>query len=317
MAEQSSSQFTHVHQNATNNVNLESALEKALQEKHIIYRKNYRIGNLTTFKIGGNALFYAEPSTIEELQAILKISAQNEVEIQVIGKGSNLLINDGIIQKFIINLTKLNQVKFLDDVIFAQAGYSFPRLVARSVEEGLGGLEKLVGIPATVGGAVFMNAGTRYGEIKDFLVEIHCVDKYGDFTVIKHPEKTCFEYRHSGLEGKIIVGCKIKLSHMDKNIIIERFRRYATEKKNSQPLCSHSAGCIFKNPAEQPAGKLIELAGLKGYRVGNAHISTKHANFIINDNNATFNDVMKIVEYAQKTVFKQFGIPLELEVKVW
>lgn len=317
MVEKNGSGFSHVQQHIGISTRLESLVETALRERKIVFERNYSLKDLNTFKIGGNALFYSEPSTIKQLQAILKISTENNLELSVLGKGSNILINDGILQKFVVNLVKFNKVTFYHDVIFAQAGYNFPRLVARSVEEGLGGIEKLVGIPATVGGAVFMNAGTKYGEIKDYLVEIHCIDKNGDYEIMKHPEKTCFEYRKSGLDDKIIVGCKLKLSCIDRNILLNRFRTFAAEKKNTQPLCSHSAGCMFKNPAEQPAGKLIELAGLKGYRVGDAHISTKHANFIINDNNATFNDVMNIVEFTQKTVYKQFGIPLELEVKLW
>jgi len=292
------------------------ALDKGLKESGVQFARERLLRDFTTFKIGGNALRYAEPSSIEELQAIVKISSENEMELSVLGKGSNLLINDSNVEKFVVNLFRLNKISIDGEFVYAQAGCSFPRLVIRTVEEGLAGLHTLVGIPASVGGAVFMNAGTRCSDMKNLLAEIHCVDKSGNMVVLESPFET-FSYRKSGLDGMIIVACKLKLLRGDKKKIINEFRKYASEKKTTQPLSSHSAGCMYKNTDNGPAGRIIDQAGLKGFRIGNAHVSKKHANFIINDGDGSYSDVMHIIEYTRKFVHKRFGVSLDLEVKIW
>ncbi len=293
-----------------------TVLEKGLDEHGLRYNKDYHIGNLTTFKIGGEAAYYSEPESVDQLKMVLKITSENGLEMSVIGKGSNILVNDKRVDKFVINLKRMNKFNIDGEEVYAEAGCSLPRLVVSTVEKELSGLETLCGIPASLGGAIFMNAGTKYSEMSKVLVEIYCMDNSGNVVAL-NPKEVNFGYRRSGLDGLIVVACKMKLKKDSKNEIMTRFRRFANEKKNTQPLSSYSAGCVYKNPQNDSAGRMIELAGLKGFRVGDAHISEKHANFIVNDKAATYGDVMRIIDNTRQVVNDRFGVLLDLEIKVW
>ncbi len=188
-------------------------------------------------------------------------------------------------------------------------------LVKRCADFGYSGLEPLIGIPGTVGGALISNAGTKKGTISDFFENVTVIDITGQLKKLQKNEVK-FGYRTSDLEGKIILWAEFLIKKSTKEKVLERINKNLLERMKTQPLGTFNAGSIFKNPEGKTAGQLIEDCGLKGYRVGGASISHKHANFILNDGTATSADVQKIIDVVRKKVFKKFGIKLELEIKI-
>ena len=224
----------------------------------------------------------------------------------MLGSGANLLVRDEGVRGAVIKLTHLNR----RDGLHVQAGYNLARLVKDTAAEGLAGLECLAGVPATVGGAVRMNAGGRHGETADSILYVDVMTPDGEIQRLKKPE-VGFRYRGNDLGARFVLAAGFGLRPDDG--VRERFDSIMGDKKKSQPLGSHNAGCMFKNPAGGSAGRIIDQCGLKGERVGGAHVSGKHANFIVNDGSATASDVLRLVEVIRGRV----PVALELEVLVW
>ena len=278
-------------------------------EKKII--KNYPLKDLTTIKIGGNALFFATPSNIEELFEIINFSQKISIPIFVLGGGSKCIFGDGLIEKIVISTRNFKEIKIEGEKLFAQAGVKFPEILKKCEENGLSGLEFVAPIPATVGGSIYMNFGSMGKEISNYLKKLIYIEENELKEVEK--EEINFSYRR-GFQKGVIIGAEFELERKDKEEIREIKRKIISIKKEKQPIGKKTCGCIFKNPPGNFAGKLIEDAGLKGKRIGDAMISKKHANFIENLGNANFKDIKNLIEYVKEEINKKFGINLEEEV---
>ena len=280
-------------------------------------RYNEPMSKHTSLCIGGPAEAMAWPENSEEVSKLRAAAHKNGAPVFVLGKGTNLLVLDGGIQGLVINIAKLDWLKKEDAVtVRAGAGTPLPRLANFSADEGLSGLEFAAGIPGTVGGAVFMNAGAYGYEIKDVLHKIRVVMEDGKVSEVGHEEMDR-GYRHGGLpEGSAVTEAWFKLTLGDAEAIKARASDYIAKRKASQPLSARSAGSCFKNPPGQKAWKLIEAAGLKGTRVGGAQVSDKHSNFLINAEGATAKDFRALMELVKKTVKEKMDVELEPEVRI-
>jgi UDP-N-acetylmuramate dehydrogenase len=275
------------------------------------------MSTMTTFKIGGAAGLYIEAETKKQLSSLIKYMNDNKIDYIVLGKGSNVLVNDNGIDKVVIKLKgEFCEVSMLDDTtIYCGAGLSLAGLCKEAESKSLSGLEFAWGIPGSVGGAAFMIAGAYGGEMKDVLYSVTHIDKHGKLGVIKSSDLD-LGYRHSiyKVNGFTIIGVTLKLKLDSKNSIRERMDDYMGRRKDKQPLEFPSAGSVFRRPEGNYAGALIEKCGLKGKSVGGAQVSPKHAGFIVNTGSATAEDVKNLVALIQKTVKKETGYSLQREI---
>lgn len=270
----------------------------------------------TYFGIGGEATAYMEVNTVNELAALARFHKQWDVPIAVIGRGSNLLVSDagfkGIGVRLIGELAKL---EVDGNVVSVGAGLSLPRLSKTMSRKGLSGVEFALGIPGSVGGALIMNAGAWGSSFGDVVRNVTVMTDTGELVELTHAEAN-FEYRHSGLDAYCCVtGATLTLEPGDVDTITERMQAFYKQKVATQPFAEENAGCMFKNPAGDSAGRLIDISGLKGYRIGGAEVSTVHGNFILNIDNATAEDVLNLVAHIQQQVREKTGISLQTEVK--
>ena len=273
------------------------------------------LARFTTFKIGGPADYYLEPKDREDLINLIKYLKEIKYPYLIIGNGSNVLISDEGIRGAAINLEfGFTKIQINKNNVFAEAGIRLSKLVDVCIENSLVGMENLAGIPGTLGGAILMNAGAYGGEISNFIKTVEVVDDVEIKFLTK--EECGFTYRKSSLERKIILSAEFELPFGDKAKARERRKELLIKRNQSQPVDVPNAGSIFKNPVGNYAGRLIEQAGLKGLTIGGAKVSEKHANFIVNFNNASANDVIELMKVIQETVFNKFGILLEPEIKM-
>ena len=279
---------------------------------------NYPLKEHTSFKIGGGAELYVCPNNLMELITVLNILKENDVSYFLLGAGSNLLIGDGGVRGAVIKLGDgFDYAHAKNDYILAGAGVSLAKLSAEAKNAELTGLEFASGIPGTLGGAIFMNAGAYGGEMKDVITEVSYIDSDGSVKTVSG-EECDFGYRKSMFSdgGKIIISAKLTLNKGNKEEIIAAMRDLNGRRKEKQPLEYPSAGSTFKRPEGHFAGALIEEAGLKGYTIGGAQVSEKHAGFVINKGDATAKDVMDLIAYVQGVVREKSGVDLEPEVKI-
>jgi len=270
---------------------------------------------LTSLCIGGPADALVNPEDVHDVCRIVRQAQAARIPIMVLG-GTNLLVQDGGIRGIVLNLANLAAVEMEDArLVFAEAGARMPVLLGFAVHHGLSGLEWAAGIPGTVGGAVVMNAGTKLGAMQDCLDAIQMVDLEGRL-VTHAAASVCFAYRSVSLPEGVVVGAWLRLTPASRETIDSRTKSYLQYRKQSQPLSQPNAGSVFKNPQGTTAGRLIEEAGLKGCRVGDAQVSTKHANCIVNLGRARSADVLQLIETIQREVSRQTGVTLELEWKV-
>lgn len=271
----------------------------------------------TTFKIGGNASLYIEVNKTSQLSEIIRLCNSENVKYIVIGKGSNIIVSDNGLDMVVIRLCgDFKKIQRLDDTtIYCGAGLSLAGLCREAEKNSLSGLEFAWGIPGTVGGAAFMNAGAYGGEMKDVVYSVSHIDNEGRVGTIKSADLD-FSYRHSVYKnnGFIITGVTFKLKLGNKNEIHNLMDDYMCRRKDKQPVEYPSAGSIFKRPEGNYAGTLIEKCGLKGKTIGGAQVSEKHAGFIINKGNATAKDVASLIKFIQKTVKEKTGYDLQREV---
>ena len=294
----------------------------ALIEKGNI-RFDVPLAPYTSFKIGGPAEVFCQPQNIEELIDILKFALSFNIPYFILGNGSNSLISDKGVDGIVIQTSALNQLKHEENFIEAYCGATLKDLCYFAKEEGLSGLEFASGIPGTVGGAVFMNAGAYGSEIKDVLLSSDYLepnlDSLNSLNPIKHlnANEHNFAYRRSIFQEKNLIHIKsvFQLQPEDPNIITERMRSFEEKRKEKQPLDLPSAGSVFKRPEGFYTGKLIEQCGLRGYQIGKAAISEKHCGFIVNLGGATAADVLALIKYVQETVYNRFGVTLETEIR--
>lgn len=274
----------------------------------------------TSFKIGGTADYFFKATTLEELQNIIKFAKIKELPITIIGNGSNLLVTDKGIRGLVIKIDiKKLKIEKKDEfaVIEVGAGNKLMALATKMKDEELSGLEGLSGIPGSVGGAIVMNAGAYGKEMKDVVLSTTCMDKNGKLYTFSNEEQE-FSYRNSIFQKKdyIIIETKLKLEYGKKDEIQKRMEEYFKSRKEKQPIEYPSAGSSFKRQDGIITAKLIDDVGLKGYKIGGAQVSEKHAGFIVNYNNATATDVINLINYIKEKVYRKYGIKIEEEIKI-
>lgn len=270
----------------------------------------------TTLGVGGRARWFLMPRDLEEAQDLLAALGRMGVPLFILGGGSNLLVRDAGFAGAVVNLSALASLRIAGERIRAQAGVPLSKVAKRAMEAGLSGMEGLVGIPGTIGGAVFMNAGGRHGEIADVVESIAALDRRGRLHRLTR-EQIGFRYRGSQLGDLVVVEATLKLASGAKAEICERMARVLKRKHETQPMGQRSAGCVFKNPAsDRAAAWLIDTAGLKGAAVGGAEVSPRHANFIVNGGGASAQDVFALIARVRREVLLKHEISLALEVKV-
>ena len=274
----------------------------------------------TSFRIGGEAEVFAMPKSTEELSAILKVAASLGIRPMILGAGTNVLAPDAGLKGIVICLKDcLEGMEKLDDThIRVMAGVTMTRAAVFAANQDLSGMEFAHGIPGTVGGGVFMNAGAYGGEMKDIVESVQIMDLQGNIRVLSG-EQMQFSYRHSCLEesGEIVVSAVFALSAGVGEEIRETMRQLQAKRSASQPLDMPSAGSAFKRPVGGYAAALIDQAGLKGFQVGGAGVSVKHAGFVVNLGGATAADVQALLRQVSDIVFEKNGIRLEPEVRIW
>ena len=272
----------------------------------------------TTFKIGGPADYLIFPSSVEEISGIMIIAKEYNLPVTVLGNGSNILVLDkgikGLVLKFNNEMSGMEQS---GQTIRVGAGAMLTDVSRYAAEQGLSGMEFAIGIPGSIGGAVFMNAGAYSGEMCQIVASALVVSKDGDIKRFSDMD-IAFGYRHSIFQenGCIICEVELKLQQNEKPTIEEKMNEYTIKRETKQPLEMPSAGSTFKRPPGHFAGTLIEQAGLKGFTVGGAQVSTKHAGFVINAGGATAQDVLNLIKEVQNHVYEHSGVMLEPEVRI-
>lgn len=270
----------------------------------------------TSFKIGGPADLLVIPEDVADVKAALAFARSHEIAVHVVGSGSNTLVRDGGIRGMVILPSGLQDLERRGNAVWAGAGVRVSRLLAFCSKQGLCGLEILSGVPGTVGGAVWGNAGAWGGSAADHLTWVQVVTDRGEEITLPR-EVIPFGYRSSGLpRGSVIIRAAFALVPDEPTAIRRRISRWLVQRNATQPVEFRSAGSIFKNPPGDYAGRLVEAAGLKGTRIGDAMISEKHGNFFVNLRQARAADVLALVALAQERVRATAGIELELEIRV-
>ena len=283
-----------------------------------ITRRDEPLAPYTWMKIGGPAQFLIQPRTPEELVQVVKTCDQIEAPVKLLGGGSNLLVRDAGVGGVVLRIygEPFAKVEVTDDLVRAGAGAMLTTVISHTVNAGLAGMETLVGIPGTVGGALHGNAGGRIGDIGQFVESVTALTMTGE-VVTRTKDELTFGYRESSLDDLIILEATFRLQSDDPEEITRHMRKLWISKKATQPYSFQSAGCVFKNPRGMSAGLLIDQAGLRGTRIGNAEISDRHANFIVSHPGASSADVQRLIDLARSKVAEQFGVDLELEIEVW
>jgi UDP-N-acetylmuramate dehydrogenase len=283
-----------------------------------IVKKNCPLNEYTWYRLGGQADWLLCPTTTEQLQTILKRCTENDMPVHILGNGSNLLVSDEGVRGAMIKLggEAFSKYEFKNDTLTAGAAADLQKIVQESVRKGMGGLESLAGIPGTVGGAVKMNAGGRFGDIGTSVYSVQVMDKEGNIFEKTKPE-LIFDYRQANITANVVLGATMYLMEGNPEELLKTVKEVWIYKKNTQPLDTRNAGCIFKNPRGLSAGALIDRAGLKGEKIGGAVVSEKHANFIVTEKGCKSADVKALIEKIQQKVKDQFDVELELEIEIW
>ena len=301
-----------------NNTELRSFLREARSRRpELTILENEPMSRHCSFRIGGACDAMLLPSSIEDVEAVCALLAECGEKPFLMGNGTNLLVTDAPLHRIVLRMGE--EFSRVDPVngtaLRAESGATLSRLASFAAARGLAGLELAHGIPGTLGGAVSMNAGAYGGEMKDVVTSVTYLDK--DLS-LRETDDAGFSYRRSRFSDTdcIVLGAKISLHEDDPDAIRERMRSLAERRRSSQPLDMPSAGSTFKRPAGGYAAALIDEAGLKGYTVGGAQVSEKHAGFVVNRGGACFDDVLRLIEHIQNEVYRVSGIELEPEVKI-
>ena len=288
-----------------------------LQAKGIDIQENIPLSRYSFTETGGPAQFLAFPKSLAELQDLLAAAEEEQLPITVIGNASNLIISDKGIKGMVIILTKMHQIKVTGDKVTAEAGARIIDTSFAAGKAGLSGLEFAAGIPGSVGGAVFMNAGAYGGETKDCLETATVLTKDGQLKTYSNAELQ-FSYRHSLVQEtkEIVVSAVFALKKGDREAILDEMNYLNALRKYKQPLEYPSCGSVFKRPTGHFVGPMLIKAGLQGKQIGGAQVSMKHAGFIVNKGGATATDYLNLIHYIQKTIKEKYGIDLHTEVRI-
>lgn len=279
--------------------------------------ENVSLKDYNTYKIGGKTRYLVKPYNIDSLKELLIYIKNNTLKYIIIGNGSNIILPDSDYDGVIILLSKLNEIKINENTINAFCGVSLTYFVNELVKNNLGGLESLSGIPGTLGGAIVNNAGCYGQTISDKLNSVTYLEN-GEIKTI-NKEECNFSYRDSIFKKNknfIVLSAEFKLDYKNKEEMLNIIKENMIKRNTSQPLNYPNAGSVFRNPIGYSAGKLIEDAGLKNYHINGAYVSDKHANFIINKDNASSEDIIELIEYIQKEISEKYNIKLKLEQEI-
>ncbi len=289
-------------------------IDKFLKERGFYYKKNEPLAPYTTLGIGGVAEYIVFPMQ-ENLVNLMEILKSESIPFYVIGGGSNILVSDKGFHGVIINTKRIDFMELKGSYLTVGAGVKLGKIIAYLFKKNLSGMEGLVGIPGTIGGAVFGNAGSFGYETKDCIEEIEIIDGELKEKVLKKSE-IFFSYRKSGLPQNTLIKRVTLALKETKDDIFLKMIDYLNQKRQNQPLKERSAGCVFKNPEGISAGALIDRAGLKGLRIGDIVVSHVHANYFINLGRGSSKDFLQLMDIVRERVFKEFSVELEPEIKI-
>ncbi|MHC1721590.1 MAG: UDP-N-acetylmuramate dehydrogenase [Aminipila sp.] len=292
-------------------------IERFMEAKRLIV--NAAMSKYTSFRTGGNADLMVTVENEEEIENILRLLAEEEVPHIILGNGSNILVKDKGYRGVVVKLGEhFNSIKVKDNQIIAYAGAKISAIAKLAMESGLSGMEFASGIPGSVGGGVFMNAGAYGGEIKDIVLSVRAITKDGSKKYEIFNEDMQLGYRHSTFQenGDIIISATFQLKPGKKSDISSEMKELMDRRNQKQPVNLPSAGSFFKRPEGYFAGQLIQDSGLKGLSVGGAQVSPLHAGFIVNNGGATATDIINLMKLIQNTVYNKFGVRLEPEVRI-
>lgn len=293
-----------------------AAFDAFLRERALDVKRERRLSECTTFRIGGPARWVVQPRDEGELAETVHRARECDVPIRLLGGGSNLLVGDAGFDGAVIRLHAFSRIEISDGFVFVHGGASLPRLVKETTRRGLAGLQCLAGVPGRVAGALVMNAGGRHGEIGSKVRWVDVMDPTGAMSRLSAPQ-AAFRYRDSDLKRWVVIAAGLELVPEDPSVVASLYADILRDKKRTQPMGTPNAGCIFKNPSGGKAGRMVESCGLKGAREGAARVSRKHANFIVNEGRALAGDVFRLIDRIRDAVRREFGVALELEVLVW
>lgn len=301
---------------------IKDAFEELYDEGRLLFDEV--LASYSSFKIGGPADILAKPKTQKELISLILYALDNDIPYFILGKGTNLLIGDRGMRGLVISMEGFTKITKDENYISAFAGVSLKELCDFAADNGLSGLEFACGIPGSVGGAVFMNAGAYDGEIKDVLYCSKCLLPTKEGLTARNPiihlkaEEHDFSYRHSALQdrGLIQLSSVFKLNYQDPVVIRAKMTEFDQKRNEKQPMDMPSAGSVFKRPPGFFAGKLVDDCGLRGHQIGGAMISNKHCGFIVNNGDATAKDVLELIKHVQATVLDRFGVELQTEIRL-
>lgn len=293
-----------------------SDLRVLLRSMRGAVRENVSLSSYMHLRVGGPADWFLEPFTEEDVALCVRVCRENDVPLRVLGGGSNVLCSDDGVRGAVLHLGDLNRMVRDKNRITAGAGVTLASLLRSTKEVGLAGLEKLTGIPAMVGGAVAMNAGTRDGETFEYLTSLTVLEPTGELAVVAKKDLKP-RYRDGGLGDRIVLHATWDLYEDDPNAIFQRFSESLKRRNATQPVTQRSVGCVFKNPPGDAAGRLIEAAGCKTLRNGGIEVSGVHANYFVNSGTGTCRQFLDLLDEVRRRVQNQFGVTLEPEVKLW
>ena len=283
-----------------------------------ITREQEPLAQYTWFRLGGKAQYFAEPTSVEELSALVRRATADGLAIRILGGGSNLLVRDEGVSGLVIHLAAaaFGKITVEGRRVIAGGGAKLGHVISTAVREGLAGLEQLVGIPGTLGGALHTNAGTHGGDIGQWTQSATVMTRKGDI-VSRKREELRFGYRDSSLDELVVLEATLELEKGDAPKLTKHMQQLWILKRAGQPLGDQGAGCIFKNPGGVSAAKLIEEAELKGARVGEAEVCDRSPNFILVGPRAKSRDVLELIEHVRRVVAEKTGTELEIAIEVW
>ncbi|MFN5078505.1 MAG: UDP-N-acetylmuramate dehydrogenase [Planctomyces sp.] len=293
-------------------------MTRSLEDFSEILQHEAPLAPLTWLRVGGPAQYLLTPRSESELLEVLQTCRTQGIPVHILGSGSNLLVRDAGVRGAVVRVTEpvLAEITIEETQVTAGGGTLLSRLVTEAARAGLGGVEHLVGIPGTVGGAVVGNSGGRQGDIGQLVQSIRVLDQDGKVAV-RRGDELSFAYRRSGIQDLLVLSVTLQLQRDDSEELTRRMRKNWIMKRSTQPLADQSAGCIFRNPRGLSAGALIEQSGLKNAAVGKARVSERHANFIVTEPGAVATDVEQLIERIRTTVAQKYSIDLDLEIRVW
>jgi len=281
-------------------------------------REQVPLAERTWFKLGGPAQYFAEPTTVDELSAVVERCRDENMHVRLLGGGSKILVRDAGVSGMVISLSgpTFSKIDIAGRIVTAGGGAKLANVVSTTVGAGLSGLDPLVGIPGTIGGALNGNAGTHGGDIGQWTCRSTVMTRTGEI-LQRERQDLVFAYRQSSLDELVILEAEFELEEDDPEELTKRMQKQWIVKKANLPMAHENTGCIFKNPRGVSAGMLIDQCGLKGERVGGAEVSQRHANFFVTDEGATPQDVLQLIDVVRSRVAERMGVELELEVEIW